>query len=276
MNLSDRIVIEAGLYAGKTFKEIARTLNRNPATIAREVKNNRTFIKGCFYLNNDCKYARNCTVIGLCGDKYCKSRCVRCRDYKCQNGCKRYIPRGCSKVEFAPYVCNRCTNRRRCDESRYMYSAKLADAVSSRRRLDSRYGIRLAGEELRQLDELITKQIKKGQPLTHIYAEHGEELPVSLRSLYNYIDAGELTVKNIDLRRKTGYKPRKNKKRLPEVVCHQEVRKGRTYEDFRKYMLEHPGCPVVQMDTVKGQREKGQVILTMLFVENSVMLMFLM
>ncbi len=54
------------------------------------------------------------------------------------------------------------------------------------------------------MDELITKLVKKGQPLTHIYAEHENEIPVCLRTLYNYIDDGELTVKNIDLRKKTG------------------------------------------------------------------------
>ena len=52
------------------------------------------------------------------------------------------------------------------------------------------------------MDELITRLVKKGQPLTHIYAEHESEMPVCLRTLYNYIDDGELTIKNIDLRRK--------------------------------------------------------------------------
>ena len=59
------------------------------------------------------------------------------------------------------------------------------------------------------MDELVTRLVKKGQPLTHIYAEHEAEIPMSLRSLYNYIDAGELSIKNIDLRRKVGYKARK-------------------------------------------------------------------
>lgn len=89
------------------------------------------------------------------------------------------------------------------------YSARLADASSSRRRSDTRRGARLTDEQLQRIDQLVTKQIKKGQPLTHIYAEHEAELPVSLRTLYNYIDEGMLSVRNIDLRRKVGYKPRK-------------------------------------------------------------------
>ena len=50
----------------------------------------------------------------------------------------------------------------------------------------------------------MTRLVKKGQPLTHIYAEHENEMPVCLRTLYNYIDEGALSIKNIDLRRKTG------------------------------------------------------------------------
>lgn len=50
--------------------------------------------------------------------------------------------------------------------------------------------MRLSKEELKELAQLIRPLIKKGQPLTHIYAEHENELPVGLRTLYNYIDQG--------------------------------------------------------------------------------------
>ena len=153
------------------------------------------------------------------------------------------------------------------------YSARLADASSSRRRSDTRRGARLTDEQLQRIDQLVTKQIKKGQPLTHIYAEHEAELPVSLRTLYNYIDEGMLSVRNIDLRRKVGYKPRKNRKN--KVAYRNSFRVGRTYGDFQKFVEEHPNCSVVQMDTVIGTRSKGQRILTMLFLKTSVMLMFL-
>ena len=56
MDITDRIVIEVGLYVGRSFKEIASDLDRHPATIAREIKNNRTFIPGDFPFGNDCIY----------------------------------------------------------------------------------------------------------------------------------------------------------------------------------------------------------------------------
>ena len=53
-------------------------------------------------------------------------------------------------------------------------------------------------------------------------------------------------------------------------------RLGRTYADFERFMLDNPNCPVVQMDTVKGRKEKGAVILTMLLLKYDIMLLFRM
>lgn len=273
MTLTDRIAIEAGIAAGKTFKEIAAKIHRNPATISREIKANRTVIPATFYLGCDCRYARSCHKHNLCTDMECSIPCIKCRIVKCTEFCPTYKPKHCSRIEKPPYVCNKCYYRNECDKRRYMYSAKLADALSCRRRSDTRTGIRLSPEQLKDLDELLSVQVKKGQPLTHIYAEHEAELPVSLRSLYNYIDSGQLSVRNIDLRRKTGYKPRKSKKKQPSPLPNYRI--GRTYEDFKNYMESHPNASVVQMDTVVGSRKKGQRILTMLFLKTSVMLMIL-
>lgn len=127
------------------------------------------------------------------------------------------------------------------------------------------------------MDELITKLVKKGQPLTHIYAEHEQELPVSLRSLYNYIDSGNMTIKNIDLRRKTSYRQRSaNKKGVSQGFKNQSFREGRTYEDYEAEMKLYSEYAVVEMDTVKGRRERGKRLLTMILRSNSIMVMFLM
>ena len=60
------------------------------------------------------------------------------------------------------------------------------------------------------------------------------------------------------------------------MVFLQLCRVGRTYEDFLRFTSEHPDLRIVQMDTVRGSKKKGPVILTMLFVDTSVMLMFLL
>lgn len=146
--------------------------------------------------------------------------------------------------------------------------------MSKRRRSDSRRGIHLNEEELAQLDALVTPLVKKGQPLTHIWASHKDELGVSERTLYNYIDGGVLSLTNLDLRRKVGYKPRKKKKAVKNTV-NKEYLEGRRYEDYLFYLRMHPELQPVEMDTVNGRREKGKRLLNMVFCENNLILSFL-
>lgn len=56
----------------------------------------------------------------------------------------------------------------------------------------------------------------------------------------------------------------------------QTFRQDRTYKDFFTYIARHPKATYVEMDTVKGCREQGKRMLTMLFVEQNLMLIFLM
>ena len=66
--------------------------------------------------------------------------------------------------------------------------------------------------------------------------------------MYNYIDSGKMTIRNIDLRRKTGYRQRrKNSKDARagvKALTDQSYRIGRTYEDFEadmKYFSDFTG-----------------------------------
>ena len=278
MDLSDRIAIETGICRGESFKQIAKKIKRHPSTIAHEVKENRTYISSTYCADKDCRYARQCVVKQLCGaEPYaCNRNCKYCKGVDCRTICNRYESAACHKPEKAPYVCNTCSKKKLCIKEKYIYSAKYAEAAVSRRRSESRQGIRITDAQKAEMDQLVTRLVKKGQPLTHIYAEHEAELPISLRSLYNYIEAGELSVKNIDLRRKCGYKPRKKKHReLSKGFAEQSYREGRTYADFEadRPFLDNR---VLEMDTVKGCREQGKRLLTMIFQENLIMLLFLM
>ncbi len=277
MDLCDRFAIEVGLGKGDSFKKIAKKLGRHPSTISREVKENRTYMGNRFPEGNDCRYARQCKIKNLCAEDPggCRSFCKYCRVTDCRKICSRYESQACIETMKPPYVCNKCAQRRVCNKDRYFYTAKYAEAGVSRRRSESRAGIRIRGGQLREMDELITRLVNKGQPLTHIYAEHEAEIPIGLRSLYNYIDAGVLSIRNIDLRRKTGYKARK-KRRGRTKAEYQAYRQGRTYNNYladSKYFSE---ADVVEMDTVKGGWEKGKRLLTMIFRKNHIMLMFLM
>ena len=56
----------------------------------------------------------------------------------------------------------------------------------------------------------------------------------------------------------------------------QNFRKTRSYTDFLEYIGKHPNTQYVEMDTVKGVREKGKRILTILFVNQNFMLTLLL
>lgn len=274
IDFSERVAIETGLLQGKSIEQIAKALNRHPSSITNEIKANRTFIRGAFINGRDCRFSTQCVKHGLC-ELDCSSKCLLCRIQDCRMICERYEPFRCTKIEKTPFVCGSCSGVKKCSKNRYVYSARFADASAIRRRSDSRKGIRIEGEELKHLDELVSGLVKKGQPLAHIYADHKADLPVSLRSLYSYIDGGALSIRNIDLRRKTSYRSRKSlsaKKRERDLT----IRKGRTFADFERYCQNENIVRYVQMDTVKGVRERGKCLLTMLFVPSNLMLLFLM
>ena len=276
LTMSDRIVIEAGLCNKETFRQIAAKLGRHPSTIATEVRQNRTSVMARYPYGNDCRFARRCAEHHLCGNEECRFRCVLCHSHNCHELCERYVSSRCRRVDSPPYVCNACVSKPTCTKEMYLYSAKHADATVNRRRSESRQGIRIGDEEKKALNTLLTRLIKKGQPLAHIYAEHEAEIPVCLRSLYNYIDAGELAVRSIDLRRKTSYRPRKKPHAKDLGFQNQSFRLERTYDDYISFMKDKSEDIVTEMDTVKGVREKGKRLLTMIFRRNSVMLLFLM
>ena len=276
ITLSDRVAIEAGLYARLSLTEIAKKIQKSPRHVSAELKKNSTKIRGLHPNGNDCRNATGCKRGGLCGDSLCQRKCVNCQTVDCRTVCRAYDNAPCLQLQRPPYVCNVCHNRRKCKMDRAYYMAQQADAMAKRRYSEARSKPHVQGDELAALDRLVSPLIKKGQPLTHIFSTHKEEIPVSQRTLYNYIGDSRLSIGNLDLRRKVGYRPRRKKKEPSEAFMNQDFRKTRSYADFLAYMEAHPGTPYVEMDTVKGVREKGKRMLTLLFTGQNFMLTLLM
>lgn len=91
------------------------------------------------------------------------------------------------------------------------------------------------------------------------------------KTIYNYIDAGLLSVGNIDLPRKVRYRVRSRRRPLRvDKKCYE----GRTYEDFLSFMQVNPDTAYVEMDSVEG-RKGGKVLLTICFSDSTFMLAFL-
>ena len=273
----ERVRIEAGIYAKKSFSQIAKELGRSTSSIVREVKQNRIVVTSPYTYGTGCILVSKCWRRNLCGEEGdCPFLCRLCAKHKCIEYCNDRVIPVCKETEKPPFVCDACTEKRKksCKYNKYYYMAEKAEANAKKRRSESRTGIRLSKKELRKLDEILSPLILQGQPLSHICNTHHDEIKVSERSIYNYIEAGELSISNLDLRRKVKY--RRRRKKRSEIKCNKfNYRQGRTYEDFQRYMEEHPDTPVVEMDTLRGKLTKEQLVLTIMFNQTSVMLMIL-
>lgn len=284
LSTSQRIHIEKGLNDGLSFAAIARKLDKHPSTIAKEVKKYRTLQPR----EKDPKKPARCalfkeyTLRFLCDKKDCVKMCKSCYDVKlqvskCSYLCSEYREPQCASISKAPFVCNHCARQRTCNKEKAYYIAQNADQSSQELLVSCRQGINQAPADIAMLDTLISPLLAQGQSLAHIYAFHGHEIPCSRKTLYNYIDQGVFTAKNIDLRRKVRYKCKPRKTGTRVSLAAKEFRIGRTYEDFQKFIQENPDIPVVELDTVEGGRDNStQAFLTIFFRNCSLMLIFVL
>ena len=129
----------------------------------------------------------------------------------------------------------------------------------------------ITSDELKRIDAIISPLVQQGHSIHHICINNADEIMLDEKTIYNYIDAGLLTIGNIDLPRKVRYRIRKKKKPVKvDKQCHV----GRTYEDFQEYLAANPEVAVTKMDSVEG-RKGGKVLLTIYFRNCSLMLAFI-
>ena len=272
LSLSDRIIIEAGLRERRSFSAIAAELGKDPTTISKEVRAHIKLNQAGGY--NPCMIRKDCKHYGdlchPCKFTYGKS-CHSCYRTKCFDVCQDFQPAQCSKLDKPPYVCNGCQQRQTCKLERHLYEAKFAQKEYEAIRSESRQGFAVTPAELERIDQIISPLIKKGQSIHQICVNNADEIMLDERTIYNYVDAGLLSVGNIDLPRKVRYKVRKKK---PPVRVDKQCHLGRTYEDFLEYTAANPDVPIVEIDSVEG-RKGGKVLLTVFFRNSNLMLAFL-
>ncbi len=279
LTLSERTYIEQELAQGSSFKAIANVLGKDPSTISKEVKLHRIITAGQAdrFKCHKCQRYKQCKERHVCGSEYCNNACRYCRRrFDIETLCPLYMPFLCDQLTKAPYVCNACPHYNLCVLDMARYSAARAQKQYEKTLSSSRTGINMTPEELVKLNDLISPLVMKGQPLSHIFAVHGDEIPVSRRTLYNYFDQRIFTARNIDLPRRVRYKKRKSHSGPVRHTHAQEYRHKRTYVDFEKYTKAFPELGVVEMDTVKGSRTAGKCLLTLLFRSCSFMIIILL
>ena len=276
LTLESRIIIETKLNEGESFKAIGRLLNKDCTTISKEVKNHISFEKSGAYGKafNDCLLAfqHECFAQRVCQE--CTSHknrlCWSCG--KCSSSCSLYEKYVCPKLSKPPYVCNGCSQRNKCSLEKRLYKASYAQKEYELVRRESRSGFALSESELRQIDDIVSPLLIKGQSLHHIAVHHADELMKSERTLYAYINSGLFTARNMDMPRTVRMRPRKNVSRNLKVD--RACRLGRDFSCFHTYLEEHPDLSIRQIDSVEGSKG-GAVLLTIHFVEQGLQLAFL-
>ena len=237
LDLDKRIKIEKGIENNWTFSRIAKEINKSPRTISYEILKNRNI-------------------------EHCLSWVGKHKT--------------CDKTLKPPYVCNACLSRKGCRKTRYYYYAEDAQGKYEKLRSDSRKGIDMTSTEFKQLNDIVSKEIKNGHSFSMIIRNHKNEFPVGKRTLYNYVENGYLDIINLDLPRKVRYKKRKqNNTDKPKKDS--KIRINRTYEDFKDYVKNYNdnnfNINIVEMDTVEGIKGES-LLLTLLWRQSNFMLAF--
>ena len=168
LTFDERVNIQEGLVRGVSFKDIAKSIERDPTTISKEVKKHIYIHTNSFVNCDDC----------------------------------------CSLLLRAPYVCNGCKYRSRssCHFPRHLYDAKRAQLEYETLRSESREGIPLNKESFYKTERIISNAVNNGQHIYH--AIHANNLPVSTATVYRHINKGYYSISKIDLPRAVKFKPR--------------------------------------------------------------------
>lgn len=272
LTAEDRVFIETSLDKNMPFNEIAKYLCKDPSTISKEVKKHRILKEhNDFVSPNQCMHRSSCHLTNVCNRAVpCKKHCRSCA--ACNKHCNRFEKETCKTITRAPYVCNGCYKKAQCRQERYFYKAVTANRHYRTVLSESRTGLNISETDMQWLDSIVSPLILKGQTPYMILQAH-PEIKCSVKTLYNYIESGALSVKNIDLQRKVKYKLRKSE---PAVVNHSGIYEGRTFKDFVSLLEEHPNTNVVEMDTVVGCEGSKKVFLTFYFRCCKLMLIYLL
>ncbi len=265
LTLNDRVFIQTNIESNISFTSIAKQLNMSVSTISREVKNH-IIIKdthGYGGSRNRCINRMSCDKKSLCrgSNVTCaKKMCRLCRKVLCNTVCNDYVEDTCELLSKPPYVCNACNTRQRCPLKKKYYIALEANNKANTLRKESRSGLNLTEEELKEIDGLLSDRIKLGQSIHHIFSTSKDEMPICERQAYVLVNQGMLSAIPLDMPRTVRMRPRKRKSK--ELKVDKKCRVNRSYDDYLKYMADHSDQTVLEGDTVEGIKG-GKCILTL-------------
>lgn len=248
LNHDDRINLQAGIAKGYSLGKISVILEKSRSTIYREITRN------CRY--KDCRHT--CAHCAL----HCDGKAAHYKNGECQ----AFAAFRCQRWSRFPYTCNGCDEAQFCKHRKRHYDCLSAHEESKRRRSEPRTFKGISDGDLREIDAVVSKGVRLGQSLHHIYANSPLlRSKCSERTVRRYLYRGYLSVKAHELpryvryRRKYEYKGRK--------IVNVARMLGRTFSDYERHVAAHPGENVWQYDSVEGKIGDKKAILTITYPE---------
>ena len=256
LTLENRKVIQCGIENSSTKADIARTIGKDPTTVAKEIRLHRTLKP-----RNTYNRPVLCANLKVCPTKPCVKKCQYFKEPVC------------SRRDKSPGACNKCEKIGKCNMDKYFYDAGRADAVYSKILVQSREGINISPEERKRVGETLSPLLNKGQSIHQVLASH-PEIKLSERTLYYYIESGvfkEFGIDNFSLKEQVNRRQYNGKYKLRK-----EPRNffGHTYTDFLRFCEEHPDTPITEMDTVYNN-PSGPYLQTFIFEKTCFMIGFI-
>lgn len=229
LSLGERNTIENFLNNDENARFIAGTLNRCVSTISNEVRRNRTIMRG-------------------------KDKGMPARDKLVGYD----IDTLCPKLQVWPYVCNGCNKKGYgCKRPiKIEYLGLKAHELAKKMLIESRVGFNIDQKSFEHIIYTIKQDLKRGLSPYQISVIHNK-LGVSQSTIYRWVSLGYGNMCNLDLRRKVKYKPRESHKHAP--TSHGAER---SYSAFCE-LDQDTRDAAVEMDTVIGQKNNRQCILTL-------------
>lgn len=254
LTLDERKIIQTGIENRSNKVDIARTLGKDPTTIAKEIRNHRTFKP-----RNQFIYPSICIHRQECGG--CKKQCPRYEEIKC------------NKRDKSPGACNKCPKIATCHLDKYFYYATTANEEYKANLVDFREGINMTTLEVKELANILKPLLEQGQSLYQIKSTH-KEIKQCIKTLYNYIEMGvfkQYGIDNFSLKEQVNRKQFKNKYKKRKEPVNYENHK---YKDYLKFKEENKEVPTTEMDTVLNS-PSGPYIQTFYFEGSGLMIGFL-
>lgn len=253
LTLEERKIIQMGIENRSRKVDIARTIGKDPTTIAKEIRKHRKLHpRNTFNNQTDCVFRTKCA--------------------KCYGKCNKYIKEQCRLRDRTPGACNKCPKTASCHLDKYFYYAIQADQEYKNDLVDFRQGINLTIKEKKELGNKLKPLLDQGQSISQIKSYH-PEIKQCKKTLYNYIESGVFKDEGIDnfslkeqVQRKQFNKKYKKRKQPVNYI-------GHTYKDFLEFLDKYPDSPITEMDTVINN-VSGPYIQTFIFKDSKFMIGF--